>query len=203
MKRVILLLLATMILGCSAPKNYYYFDYVKNSQSKTTSPNEDRVDEKTALNSFEIDPRSLTASAKATSPMAPIAESTTESTSPAHETSAASVTVQSASSKMTKREARKEIREAVKSVRKSEAVKDIKATGKEKNANKNGFAIAGFVMSVVSIFVLWPLAIPGIIFSAIGMGSDKRGLAIAGLVIGIVALVLVLAISAALVAASA
>jgi len=43
---------------------------------------------------------------------------------------------------------------------------------------KNGFAIAGFVLSLFVYF--FPLAI---VFSALGLKSEKRGLAIAGLVI--------------------
>jgi len=65
----------------------------------------------------------------------------------------------------------------------------------------DGFAIAGFVCSLVSLFILGiPLGILGVIFSAVGMGRVNnsegklkgRGMAIAGLVIGIVGLAVVL-----------
>lgn len=60
----------------------------------------------------------------------------------------------------------------------------------------NGFAIAGFVLALVSLVVccVYYLALPGVIFSAIGlkMASKNRGgkgLAIAGLIISILVLV--------------
>lgn len=58
--------------------------------------------------------------------------------------------------------------------------------------NQNGLAIAGFVCSLVGLFLGF-VAVLGIIFSAIGLsksnnqGAPHRGMAIAGLVIGIVA----------------
>lgn len=56
-----------------------------------------------------------------------------------------------------------------------EPYRDQSKTGEKK---KNGFAIAGFVLSFFVYF--FPLAI---VFSAIGLKSEKRGLAIAGLVL--------------------
>ncbi len=56
---------------------------------------------------------------------------------------------------------------------------------------KDGFAIAGFVLGLVAFIpYLQFVAVPGIVFSALGMRSKKRGLAIAGLVLSIVALAL-------------
>lgn len=55
-------------------------------------------------------------------------------------------------------------------------------------AGGSGFAVAGFICSLVGLFVPF-LAILGIIFSAIGLNSSRHGLALAGLIIGIVALV--------------
>lgn len=61
----------------------------------------------------------------------------------------------------------------------------------------NGWAIAGFVLGILSLVGLSVLAgIPAIVFSAIGLrkanreGRPHRGLAIAGLVCGIVSVVL-------------
>lgn len=54
---------------------------------------------------------------------------------------------------------------------------------------KNGFAIAGFVLSF--FYFLAPLAI---IFSAIGLQSEKRGLAIAGLVISCLVAAVIIAV---------
>ena len=60
-------------------------------------------------------------------------------------------------------------------------------------SNKEGFAITGFVLGIVSFIpYLEFLAVPGIVFSALGMKSEKKGLAIAGLVLSIVSLALIL-----------
>lgn len=73
-----------------------------------------------------------------------------------------------------------------KSAKPDEATKASKTMG-----DGSGFAITGFILSIVGLFVfsiiLSPLAI---IFSALGLKSDKKGLAIAGLIIGIVGLIL-------------
>lgn len=71
-------------------------------------------------------------------------------------------------------------------------------------AGTSGFAIAGFVLSIVAIFLNGFFFIPsilGIIFSCIGLsqckkGKGGKGLAIAGLVISIVFLVIYLALIA-------
>ena len=57
--------------------------------------------------------------------------------------------------------------------------------------DKKGFAIAGFVLGIVSFipYLEW-LGILGIIFSVMGMKSEKKGFAIAGLVISIISLLL-------------
>ena len=65
---------------------------------------------------------------------------------------------------------------------------------RDKNAtpekSKNGFAIAGFVMSF-----FWFLAPLAFVFSIIGMQSEKRGLAIAGIVLsGLTLLVFLIAL---------
>jgi len=59
----------------------------------------------------------------------------------------------------------------------------------------SGFAIAGFIASILGLFILPIVFLPlGIIFSALGLKSGKKGLAIAGLVIGIVGVLLTLAL---------
>lgn len=197
MIRIIFTLLAVGILGCSAPKNYYYFDDVKSNPPKASpsiaSPDHELI-EQTPL---RIEPEALSASLEVT----PVLAKEDKPADPGISGSAIKPEVIPATPAMTKREVRKELKQAIKSVRKSESVKDVKATAEKKNASKNGFAIAGFVLSLVSLFALWPLAILGVIFSAIGLKSEKRGLAIAGLVIGIVALTLVLIAGATLAAA--
>jgi hypothetical protein len=92
--------------------------------------------------------------------------------------------------KQTRHELRSFLRELKKSVK--EPVPDNLESQNRAASSNNGFAIAGFVLSILSWFVLWPLAILGIIFSAIGMKSERRGLAIAGLIIGIVGILLIL-----------
>lgn len=61
-----------------------------------------------------------------------------------------------------------------------------------------GFGIAGFILSILGIFT-WPLAVLGVIFSAISLYRIRqnprlkgKGLAIAGLIIGIVVTAIVL-----------
>jgi hypothetical protein len=59
----------------------------------------------------------------------------------------------------------------------------------------SGFAITGFIASILGLFILPIVFLPlGIIFSALGLKSGKKGLAIAGLVIGIVGVLLTLAL---------
>jgi lipopolysaccharide export LptBFGC system permease protein LptF len=67
----------------------------------------------------------------------------------------------------------------------------------QKTQSQNGFAIAGFILSLVGLFI-FPLLFCtlGIIFSAIGLKSDYKGLAIAGVILGVVGLVLWLALVA-------
>lgn len=81
--------------------------------------------------------------------------------------------------------ARQQLRENVKS--------DDPKKGDKK---KNGFAIAGFIASIIGMLFIaaFPpfLLIIGVILSAIGIKSEKRGLAIAGMIIGFVGLALVL-----------
>ena len=75
-------------------------------------------------------------------------------------------------------------------------------------AKKNGLAVAGFVLSLVSLFLSWTILVAGIcwvlavVFSAVGLhaantqGKPHRGLAIAGLVISIAPLVIIIALIA-------
>jgi hypothetical protein len=58
------------------------------------------------------------------------------------------------------------------------------------NPKKNGLAVAGFIASLVGLFIFGIiLGILAIIFGAIGLESQRRGLAIAALIIGIVDIV--------------
>ena len=76
------------------------------------------------------------------------------------------------------------------------------ATGKQENVNVekkvNGFGIAGFVVSLLSLWLgmyFMIASIVGLVLSIVGMCMSKKctscnGLAIAGLVIGIISLVI-------------
>ncbi len=65
---------------------------------------------------------------------------------------------------------------------------------KKGDKRKNGFAIAGFVTSIIGMIMILaippPLLMIGVILSAIGLKSEKRGLAKAGMIIGIVGVTL-------------
>lgn len=75
-------------------------------------------------------------------------------------------------------------------------------------AEKNGLAVAGFVLSLVSLFLSWTILVAGIcwvlavVFSAVGLhaantkGKPHRGLAIAGLAISIAPLIIIIALIA-------
>lgn len=64
---------------------------------------------------------------------------------------------------------------------------------KNGDKKKNGFAIAGFITSIIGMLFIAAtpvLLIMGVILSAIGLKSEKRGLAIAGMIIGFVGVAL-------------
>lgn len=68
----------------------------------------------------------------------------------------------------------------------------------------NGLGTAGFVISLVAIFLCWIPALNwilwllGLIFSAIGMCKQPRGLAIAGLVISLIGIIIIIAVIGAI-----
>lgn len=89
-------------------------------------------------------------------------------------------------SKVLKSESQKETPSKVDNGAEKASPKKTKGDGGGK-----GFAIAGFVASILGLFILPIIFIPAaIIFSALGLKSDLKGLAIAGLVIGIIGLLL-------------
>ena len=76
------------------------------------------------------------------------------------------------------------------------------------HVEKNGLAVAGFVLSLVALFLAWTIVVGAIlwvlavVFSAVGLhaantrGKPHRGLAIAGLVISIAPLAIIIALIA-------
>jgi hypothetical protein len=79
-------------------------------------------------------------------------------------------------------------------VNKEKSAKPDEVTNANKTmGNGSGFAIAGFIASILGLFILPIVFLPlGIVFSALGLKSDLRGLAIAGLIIGIIGILLLL-----------
>lgn len=194
-------LLALCLCACSSPKYSYYFDYVKDGHQLSRVPS-DHVSVPAPLNEERVivlDPNAVSADVRTVPIEIAVAE-------PVSITSVTPVPVSGDVDNYrpaSRKEARKELKSMLRDLR--EQSKDQQAMvaediEKTTDSSKNGFAIAGFVLSLVSLFVLWPLAIPGVIFSAIGMKSDRKGLATAGLILGIIALVLVLAAGAAIAA---
>jgi hypothetical protein len=184
MKRIIYLL-PVIIAGCAAPKYTYYFDRVKAlTPSQVALESQSSYAKPRLMVSVDSGPVYFSRTGEfETTPVENIEEKT-----------------------LTKREIRNERkkirREAItlikelRSAKNDDSIRSVKA-----DASKNGFAIAGFVSSLVGLLLLWPLCILGIIFSAIGMKSERKGLATAGLIIGIVGVVLVLIAGALLASA--
>lgn len=73
----------------------------------------------------------------------------------------------------------------------------------------NGLGTAGFIISLVAIFLCWVPALNwilwllGLIFSSIGVFRQPRGLAIAGLVISLISLIILIILIGAFAAAVA
>lgn len=172
-------LLALLFFGCSAPKYTYYFDQTGQPAAAGSADSKDPV--------LHINRESLLA---ALEPM--VVQQDAEKRAPEPRTP---IYVDSPKTgKTAKKERRREFKTVIRQIRNSKQFSSSKLSSTEKTTspNNNGFAIAGFVLSVVGWFVLWPLVILGIIFSAVGLKSERRGLATAGLIIGIVGIVLIL-----------
>lgn len=192
-KLLLLLMVAAIFAACSAPKYTYYFDRysLKKNTARVTDldvKSDDVPFEKSSLTPAIIASGGLS---PAQDPQLFASASKSFSLQPDSENSIISNDSKTTLKKVT----RADRRELLKAVR--EFKEKSPDAIKEGSKSKNGFAIAGFVSSIVGMLVLWPLCIVGLILSAIGLKSEKRGLAIAGLVIGIVGVVLVLAIGGA------
>ena len=81
-------------------------------------------------------------------------------------------------------------------------VKSEPQVSEPKQSNTNGLAIAGFVISLVSLLCCGGTAWLGLIFSIIGLVESKKkngagkGLAIAGIIISIILLIFLIALYA-------
>lgn len=193
MKRLILITSAVALLAaCSAPKYTYYFDrYPTKSIAKDKEVIVDKSEHVAYEGKTDL-PFEVIISDESTQDLGLLASASNNFSNPSANKN--SIRAKNSETTLTKvtREDRKSL---MKSVREFKAIK--KSTDAVKGEkSKNGFAIAGFVSSLVGLIVLWPLCVVGLILSAIGLKSEKRGLAIAGLVIGIVGVVLVLSVGA-------
>ena len=182
MRPFYLILVVMIISACSAPRYSYYFDQPAEPSGSATA-------------SLRLAPEELTGDA---TPATPVLAPEKASTIPKIQSALSS---NPKTDRSARKAAKKELRAAIREFRevakkeKSFAAGPAAVAQPKTNPKNNGFAIAGFVLSLVGWFVLWPLVILGIIFSAIGMNSERRGLAIAGLIIGIVGIILLLVAS--------
>jgi hypothetical protein len=185
--RICTWILALCLVACATPKKSpYYFSYVKNYPAQETLPQK--------VEFLSVAPEALTAS-RGTEKLSAVdvgnqREAPMTSVAPEENTKANSV-----STKANRKALKRELRALVTELREKQAVTYQKnATGSKTSYDhkKNGFAIAGFVLSILGWLVLWPLVIVGVIFSIIGLNSEKKGLAMAGLIIGVVGLVIIL-----------
>lgn len=184
MKKILLfLMIIAMFAACSTPKYTYYFDRysVKNTavlaKDKTGSRSEDIVSEKNPASIPEVITPSATISAQDQTLMASSSKRILGQSSNTISTSKVS---NSTLAKITKKE-KKNLMKSIKEYKTKMASPDAI---KEGDKRKNGFAIAGFVSSLVGVFIP-PVLVLGIVMSAIGLKSEKRKMAIAGLVISI------------------
>lgn len=95
-------------------------------------------------------------------------------------------------------------KELIKAVKEFNTLKKTSTEPKKRDKNKNGFAIAGFILAFFPLLAVgvgsFPLNvvlfvggfISCIISSIIGLRSEKRGLAIAGLILGVITTALVI-----------
>ena len=183
--RILTLALVICLMACATPKYSYYFDYVKYPPKKDKPEREE--------NTLKLDETALVAS------HSPAVNAVVEPAVQSQRVEAGKTALIEKNSKPVyakpSKKLKQELKSIIKDIKGKEAAEPAISSKPKQDSKKNGFAIAGFVCSLVSWFVLWPLAIVGIIFSAIGLKSERKGLAIAGLVLGIVGIVLFVALS--------
>lgn len=192
-------MVAIVLAACSTSKYTYYFDRysVKNTavlaKDKTGSRSEDIVSEKNPASISEVITPSATISAQDQTLMASSSKRFLGQSSNAISTSKVSNSTLAKITKKEKKNLIKSIKEYKTKMASPDAIKDG-------DKSKNGFAIAGFVSSLVGLFLApFVFCTVGIVMSAIGLKSEKRKMAIAGLTIGIVGIALILILGAALI----
>ena len=180
MKKILLfLMIIAMFAACSTPKYTYYFDHYP---SKKTTVLKSGDTEKKQEN-FAANAETTYVASNVGAPVPFELSTAVASTSKEIFIQAKPTTTSGVHEVAIKRNStnKKGLFKTIRDFKKSpDAIQE--------GGNKNGFAIAGFVCSLVGLSVL------GIIFSALGLKSDHRGLAIAGLIIGIVGLVILIAL---------
>ena len=186
MRKLLIVSVAVAIfVGCSAPKYTYYFDRYP-SKNLASAKSEDVSVEYEHLTSDVI-----TQSSSAPAQDRILLAGTSKNFSP-KSGNGNSLIIISKNSKATLLKATIQDRSGL-----INAAKEFKAKKKSPNAiqegdkNKNDFASAGFVLSLLGLFFLWPLCILGFILSAAGLKSKRRGLAMAGFIIGIIGTIIV------------
>lgn len=174
-----LCLFALFLAACSAPK------YNSVNQSSDHASASSRAPESEAFALYAEDMIATTRPAPA-----PVQEAASSALRPpAVDTRPALTNL----SRADKKKGRQQLKSALREFKQRSANPSSTAAGT--NPKNNGFAIAGFVLSIVGWLVLWPLVILGIIFSAIGLNSERKGLAMAGLILGIVGVIILLVVA--------
>lgn len=184
MKIILNLLVVLILSACSSPRYSYYFKEAEPVAAELP---------RASGTVLHLEKEALVADLQTTQIAAPVNPENTPilSRAPGEESSRASGPLAKADKKKVREELKALIRE-IKKDNRSHASNPAAIEARTTNPRNNGFAIAGFVCSIVGMLVLWPLVIPGVILSAIGLNSERRGLAIAGLIIGIVGIILVM-----------
>ena len=62
------------------------------------------------------------------------------------------------------------------------------------NSDASWMGIVSFSCAILSWLILWPLAIPAVIFGAMGLNKSLKGLAISGMTLGILAIIIIAAV---------
>ena len=181
MKKILYVFAITILIdACSAPKFTYYFDRYS---PKSTTSESSRID--LDGNIIQSSSLGLAMSIQNAVPMASVAER--NYIQPIERATVSNVFYRNSipiiiTADRNKRRILKERKREEKTAMRITYVPD---------KNKNGFAVAGFISSIVGLFFFWPLCVLGFILSAVGLKSERRGLAMAGFIIGLIGAIFV------------